>query len=340
MKQVIIIGGGFCGTHAAQQLENDYNTTLIDNKDYFEFTPGILRTIVQPTHAASIQALHKDYLKKTTVIKGNVTSVTQNTVFIRNKKIKFDYLIIASGSTYNLPIKAENIVLSTRAKVLQEYHKELDNATNILIIGGGIVGVELAAEIVTHYNNKNVTIVHAGQQLMNRQPQKARIYAEKFLTKNNVKIHFNELVMEQKNKTYYTDKGNALTPDIAFLCTGIVPNTEFMKKDLLNDRKQIIVNEHLQVNDYKNIFAGGDANSIAEEKTAQNAQEHAKIIVNNIKNIENKKPLEKYVSCKRTMVISLGTKHGILTYKNIVIKGRIPGMLKNIIEKREMQKYR
>ncbi|MBI4140896.1 FAD-dependent oxidoreductase, partial [Candidatus Woesearchaeota archaeon] len=234
MKQVIIIGGGFCGTHAAQQLENDFSTTLIDNKDYFEFTPGILRTIVEPEHGNKIQAFHKNYLKKTNILLGQATTVTKNEVLVRKKKIHFDYLIIASGSTYNLPIKAENIVLSTRAKVLQEYHEKLDNATNILIIGGGIVGVELAAEIVTYYNNKNVVIVHAKNQLIERQPEKARIYAEKFLTKNNVEIHFNELVMEQKNKTYYTDKGNMFTPDLTFLCTGIVPNTEFMKKDLLN----------------------------------------------------------------------------------------------------------
>ncbi len=338
MKKVVIIGGGFCGAYCAQQLENDFEVTLIDNKDYFEFTPGILRTLVHPEHACKIQATHDNYLKKTKIVLGNTTKITRQTVFIGKKKILFDYLIIASGSTYNLPIKAKNIILSTRAKILQNYHEKLDTSKEILIIGGGVVGVELAAEIAVHYGNKNIIIVHAQEQLIERQPEKARKYAEKFLTKKNVRIQFNERVLGQKNKTYYTDKGNKFTPDIAFLCTGIVPNTEFIEKIFLNEKKQIIVNEYLQVSD--NIFAGGDANNVFEEKTAQNAEEHAKIIVKNIKNIENKKPLEKYVSSPRIMVISLGAKHGILTYKNFVLTGRIPGALKNFIEKREMKKYK
>lgn len=342
MKKIVIIGGGFCGTHTAQQLENEFEIILIDTKDYFEFTPGILRTLVQPEHAKKIQVKHTDYLKKTNIILGDATDITTKTVFIGKKKVSFDYLIIASGSTYNLPIKAKDIVLSTRAKDLQKYHEKLDKAKNILIIGGGIVGVELAAEIATHYHDKNVIIVHAHEQLLERQPPKARKYAEKFLNKKNVKINFNERVMEQKNKTYYTDKGNTFTPDLAFLCTGIVPNTEFMTKHFakcLTGRKQITVNEYLQVDDCNNIFAGGDANSVHEEKTAQNADEHAKIIVKNIRNAEQKKPLQKYVSSPRTMVISLGPKYGILTYKNWTLTGRIPGLLKNVIEWKEMKNY-
>lgn len=343
MKKIVIIGGGFCGTHTAQQLENEFEVILIDTKDYFEFTPGILRTLVQPEHGKKIQAKHADYLKKTEIILGNATDITTKTVFVGKRKIPFDYLIIASGSTYNPPIKAKDIVLSTRAKDLQEYHEKLDKSKHILIIGGGIVGVELAAEIATHYNDKNIIIIHAHEQLIERQPEKARKYAEHFLTKRNITINFNERVMEQKNKTYFTDKGNKFVPDIAFLCTGIVPNTEFMTKHFakfLNERRQIVVNDYLQVNDCQNIFAGGDANSVHEEKTAQNADEHAKIIVKNIKNSEQKKPLQKYVSSPRTMVISLGPKHGILTYKNWTLTGRISGMLKNVIEWKEMKNYK
>ena len=67
MKKLVIIGGGFAGSLIAKNCENYFDTTLIDSKDFFEFTPGILRTIVQPSHAKKIQVLHKEYLKKTKV---------------------------------------------------------------------------------------------------------------------------------------------------------------------------------------------------------------------------------------------------------------------------------
>ena len=42
MKKLIILGGGFAGAKIAKALENIYDVILIDSKDYFEFTPGIL----------------------------------------------------------------------------------------------------------------------------------------------------------------------------------------------------------------------------------------------------------------------------------------------------------
>ena len=64
MKKVVVIGGGFAGAYIARHLEKDFDVTLIDTKDYFEFTPGILRTIVFPKHMKRIQVLHTHYLHK------------------------------------------------------------------------------------------------------------------------------------------------------------------------------------------------------------------------------------------------------------------------------------
>src|SRR3989344_843508 len=105
MKRVLIIGGGFAGSTAARMLEKDFDVTLIDSKDYFEFTPGILRTLLEPKHVEKIQVLHKNYLKKTRIIKGIVESIDRKNVFLGRRKIRYDYLVVCSGSRYSLPIK-------------------------------------------------------------------------------------------------------------------------------------------------------------------------------------------------------------------------------------------
>lgn len=336
MKKIIIIGGGFLGSCAARLLENDFEVTLIDNKDYFEFTPGILRTIVEPEYAKKMEVKHQAYLKKTRFIYGDATSITEKNVYLGKKKIPFDYLIIATGSTYSTPIKEADIILTTRAKELQKYYDKLEKAQHALIIGGGFVGVELAAEIIEHYPNKKVTIVHAKEKLLERSTQKAQVYAEQFLRKKGVELILNERII----KKTCMSTGRVIPASICFLCTGITPNTSFLDKTWLNERKQVKVNEHLQVEGYQHIFAGGDASSVLEEKTAQNAEQHAKTIAKNIKAIETRNQLEKYIPTSRIMVISLGKKHGILTYKNFTITGKIPGLLKNIIEWFEMKKRR
>lgn len=343
-KRVVIIGGGFAGSNAARKLENDFNVTLIDAKDYFEFTPSVLRTIVEPEHIKKIQVLHKDCLNKSVIVKGDVKEATKNYVIVSKTKFPYDYLVICSGSEYNLPMKDESTVTAARADVLAKYAKKLKESNSVLIIGGGLVGVELAAEIIGKYPRKKVTIIHSNNELIERNLKQARDCAYKFLKNRNVDLKFNErFVGSTRKEIYQTDKGSEIRADLVFLCIGIKPNYNCMSKSFsncLNEKKSIIVNEYLQIRGFSNVFAAGDITDVNEEKTAQNAEKQAEIVAKNIIKIEKGKALEKYLSKPRIMVISLGKWHGILIYRNFVLTGLIHGILKGFIEWKEMKKYK
>ncbi len=335
MKQVIIIGGGFAGSYAARTLEKDFAVTLIDNKEHFEFTPSILRSVVEPEHIKQIQLEHKKYLN-CDVVFDEVLEIEKNKINTEKGSFSFDYLIIASGSNYNEPIKHANLVLTSRANELKDYAHRLKEAQKVLIIGGGIVGVELAAEIAEKYADKEIILVHSRDQLMNRNHPKCHSRADKFLKKNGVKIRHEEKVIGHENETWITNTGKKIEADIAFLCTGIVPNSKFISEKFLDQKKHVKVNQYLQVNN--NIFAAGDVNDVKEEKTAQGAEKQAQIVVKNIYHLEKGEKLEKYVSGKKMMVISLGKKDGILTKGNFNLTGRVTSWLKELIEKKEMRR--
>ena len=341
MKKVVIIGGGFAGTTVARALEKDFDVTLIDSKNYFEFTPGILRTIVEPQHIRKIQRMHLNYLKHSRFIRGQVKRVTKKDVFVGRRIIPFDYLAICLGSRYNRPIKEQTAVVATRASHLRRHYQRLCKARRVLIVGGGLVGVELAAEIITHYPDKKVTIIHAHDRLMERNHENSIQHADMFLRKKGVTIIYNELVENYNKGLFRTDKGRRVAADIAFLCTGIIPNFESLKSSMkknLNEKNHIKVNNYLQVLGCKNVFAAGDINDRAAEKTAQNAEIQARTVVNNIKALEKQGVLREYQADKTPLVISLGKYNGIFEYKNIVITGIIPAFMKWFIEKREMWK--
>ena len=203
--------------------------------------------------------------------------------------------------------------------------------------------MEIALEIVTHYKNKDITIIQAKNTLLERQNKKARDYAYNFLVKRGCKIIFNESVIKNNKNFYLTDKNRKIKADLVIFCTGIKTNFEFLTNNFsksLDENNQLKVNEHLQVEGTDNIFAAGDISNIKEEKLAQNAENHALIVIRNICNIEKKANLIKYVPKPRIMVISLGKYNSILTYKNKAITGLFPRILKNLIEIREMMKLK
>ena len=345
MKKVVVIGGGFAGTECAKSLQDQFKVTLIDTKPYFEYTPGILRSIVDLEHIKSVQKLHSHYLKRTDVVIDKVKEVTKSYVKLRDsdKKIPFDYLVIASGSSYTNPIKEEGTITATRASHLRNSHEKLEKANKVLIIGGGLVGVELAAEIIETYPKKEVTICHSRDKLINRNHPKAISAVEKFFEKRNVKVIRGEKVKEFKKKHCVTDKGTKMKTDMVFTTTGIKPNYELMEKnfkDKITERKNILVNDFLQLPGFPNIFVAGDITSIKEEKTAQNAEDHAHVVIHNIKALENKGKLIEHSAKSRPMVISLGKYNGVLQNGNLVMSGLHIAFLKWFIERMVMWKYR
>lgn len=339
MKRVVIIGGGFTGSRAAIILEKQFKVTLIDEKEYFEFTPSVLRLIAEPQYFKKIRVRHKDYLKKSDIIKGKVIEIDKKRVKTSNKSINYDYLIIASGSHYGIDVLGDKFCCAGDGENILKAQKKLNQAKNIIIVGGGLVGVELAGEIIT---TKKINLVHAKDRILERNHRKTTKIAENFLKKNKVDIIYNSRVMLNNTRKILTDKNQELKGDIVFICTGIRPNYDFMKKNLsehLSKRNSIMINENLQLKGIKNIFSGGDVNDIKEEKTAQAAIEQGRIIAHNIIRLEKNLPLKKYECKKRPLIISLGKYNSIFEYKSFVFSGFIAAFLKYLVEKKSLFPY-
>jgi len=350
VKKVVVVGGGFAGARVARSLENDerFSVTLIDTKDYFEFTPSVLRVLVEPEHIKKIQVLHKHYLKNSKIVNDKVVSVREKDVVLKNgRKIKFDYLVLASGSFYNEPFKAENVVSETRAHELSDFYNKLKNAKSVAIVGGGLVGVEVAGEILDKYPEKEITIIHSHERVLERNPLKTSSYAENYFSKKGVKFVFNERVKDYKKKILETDKGTKIKADLVFGTIGITPHSEMIVKseykNLVDKRNFVEVDEFLRLKGVGenggNIFVCGDVAGIKEEKTAQHAVHQARVVVCNIRYSEGGKKLHKYIGEESPLVISLGKWNGLFVKGNFVLTGFIPAVMKWFIEWNEMRKY-
>ena len=332
---VIVVGGGFCGVHVAKKLQRTgLSTLLIDSRDAFEFTPAIPKVVFNLKHRKKITVPFSSIGINN--MKSTVTEITPSFVVANKKKYFFKYLVICTGSSY--PVLLENAKNAFAVKTVADavvLHKRLRKAKKVVIVGGGLVGVEMAGEIVTKAKDKKVTLIETGQKILGRNSASVSMLATDFLTNRGCKIVHGERVVKQEGKFLVTDKSK-IRADVIVWCAGIKSDTKYLGKELhhiVNERKSIRVTHKLQVEGFPRLFAGGDINSIAEEKTAQNADRQARVIVHNILSLEKGNKLQSYVPRSGPLVISLGDWHGLFTFGRFVIPGFIPGVMKHIIEK-------
>jgi len=409
-KRVVIVGGGYAGTSAAMSLEREFDTTLIDMKDYFEFTPSRLRTMVEPKHSKVIQVKHSKFLHHTTILEDKVDLVA--TEFVKtasNNIVEYDYLVICAGSrtrdvtfpsfselaqhgpnapgvrdgaalhrhggyadvinanpgvhlssspTMPAPVLASSplppkpsqpgpaVILTARAEHFHQFYDVVARAKRVLIVGGGTVGVELAAEILEHFKAKELFLVHCRPQLLDRSSLLARRHAESFFVNNGVTLLLNDRLVGHEGTLWKTKNGIFVEADLCLVCTGQQPNSEMLMNatfhQYVNESNGLVkVNEHLQLQDHPNVFVAGDLTDIPEEeeKLCQTAGHEINVVISNIRRRERHQELIKYTPSACPMVVSLGKYDGIFTYRGWTLIGLIPAAMKEFIEWKELVFY-
>jgi len=202
-KRVIIVGCGFAGGTAANVLRKDprFEVIIIDAKSFFESTPSIPKILVNPAYAANVVVPHVNYLKKEKFIHARVEELLpdgSSLLLSNGDEIKFDYLLLCTGSSYTDPIKvntqlykyetritdkAPEKYIADRLQDISNTNRDIEIANTILIVGGGPVGVEIAGEIVHKYPNKEVIIVTNAKALLHQLDPTSQKAAESFFSK-------------------------------------------------------------------------------------------------------------------------------------------------------------
>lgn len=169
---------------------------------------------------------------------------------------------------------------------LHDWSYRIRSAQSIVVAGAGMTGVELAGELGQEYASaklKQVTLICEGNlPFTSRFSDSFRGTAKKELEKLGVKVitetKLAALPSEQSSEVILIPKGGkqySLQADLVIPTFGILPNTEFLPREWLDERgfvKQSV--KGLRVEDRENVFVIGDAGNL-EESTAKNADSQA-----------------------------------------------------------------
>ena len=209
----------------------------------------------------------------------------------------YERLVLAVGArNRTLSLKGAELdgVLYLRSRDEAVIMKErLKNAQEIAVIGGGFIGLELAA--VACSLGKSVTVLEALPRLMSRAvaPLISDFYRE-LHTSKGVKIVCNASVLEMegsagKVRGVLLSDGTRYSADLVLVGVGVLPNIELARDAGLPISNGISVNEYLQTDD-ANVFAIGDCSEHPCEfagarirlESVQNAADQAQCVATTI----------------------------------------------------------
>lgn len=173
-KNVIIVGAGFAGLHAAKTLGRkgrDLSITVLDRRNYHLFQPLLYQVAMAALSPADIAYPIRGLLSRyrnVRVLLGDVKSVNLREKEVRGDfgALKYDYLIVATGAQHsyfgheeweeNAPgLKTLEQATEIRRRVLTAFElaeRETDSEKRkayltFVIVGGGPTGVEIAGAL-------------------------------------------------------------------------------------------------------------------------------------------------------------------------------------------------
>ncbi|KAH7364366.1 hypothetical protein BKA65DRAFT_136205 [Rhexocercosporidium sp. MPI-PUGE-AT-0058] len=334
MKTVLILGGSYGGVSVAHKLlkqapkTGDVKVILVSKSTHLYFNLATPRAIIPGQFADEkfFQALapgFKQYGSKFELVIGTAEKLdvaAKNVVVsggLGDKIISYDELVLATGSSTrgDVPWKARGSYEATR-DAIHDFQARVKKASSIVVGGAGSTGVETAGELGFEYGKvKQITLISSGAQILEGTPASVSKTATKKLKSLNVTIKPSTKILGSATtpdgRTELTlSDGQKMIVDLYLPTAGLIPNSAYVPQEFLNQNGYVVVDEFLQVQGTKNVWAVGDISAVQRPQfvvTAKQAAHASK----NIGLLHQGKPLVPYKKDEKDlMMIPVGRKAG------------------------------
>jgi NADH dehydrogenase len=297
LPKVVIVGAGFAGLKLARSLRNSsFQVILLDKNNYHQFQPLFYQVATAGLEPSAISfPLRKIFhgVKNVSFRMGEVQSVDQSVkrLFTDIGYIDYDYLVLAMGADTNYfgsksieyfssPMKTVSEALYIRNKIISNYERAITlprvedrrPLMNVVIVGGGPTGVELAGAMAELRNNvfpkdypelsfKNmkVALIEAGPALLGAMSTEAQTHALEYLQKLGVEVLLSTKVLDYDGKVVSLEGKEAIETQTLLWAAGIKPNRiQGFDADQYAGNGRMLVDQFNRLLLARDIFVLGD----------------------------------------------------------------------------------
>lgn len=349
--RVVIIGGGFAGLNAAQQLKaSRYDVTVIDPSPHIEWLPNI-HEIISGVKKGDELRMNRSILVRRlghSFVMQRAKGLTSQFVELDNgQRIAFDVCIVATGSVNNtfgvagadqhaLPMKS---VEQCQVIARRLHRASLSHRTcRVTVVGGGIEGVEAFGEILRAYRHRpqfEFTVVDSAERLLSHCPGNLDGAIRGHTDRLRVEYELGKKVEEVDAEGICFTDGSALESDITLWSGGSAPNPFLVQAQLTDAPGQWAdVNGSFQSRQRENVFIIGDAaqpQGMALSKQAFHAIDMGKVAAQNVERLLTGKPLRDFTPSSKPQVVTFGDLDTFMVFRDFALSSGVLGAAKEAI---------
>ncbi len=301
---IVIIGAGFAGIYAAKQLKDvNADILIIDKNNFHTFQPllyQVATSALNPDEIAhSVRATFQKQ-KNVDFMQATVKSVDwseKEVVLESSQTVSFDYLILATGAVYSdfgvegvrdnaFFLKSLNDAVGLRSQILRCFEeankapKDFKNGLlNVVVVGGGPTGVELAGALSELYSNvlekdfprldfqrANIILVEQSDGLLEHYSDRSSRYAKDKLAAMGVDIHLGASVVSASKDNVTLSSGEIIPCSTLVWAAGVRAHPLAEALDVeLGRGYRIIVNGDLSIPNQPDVFVAGDLSAATDK---------------------------------------------------------------------------